>query len=140
MKKTLFILVILLFSLTLAGCAVGQQTPKISAEIEIADQSISSGKIIVDKASIPGTGWVAVHELGVKMFDQYAPGKLLGWSTLTGANTNVEIPISPTTSKRIMVAIHPDKGQIGVFEFPGADAEVYIENDKQIDTIFNVVD
>ncbi|MFA6549860.1 MAG: hypothetical protein WCT36_00715 [Candidatus Gracilibacteria bacterium] len=138
MKKISLILAILLLSLTFTGCSQ-KSIPKINAEVEITDQSISSGKVIVDKASIPEKGWVAVHELGQKMLDKYTPGKVLGWSAIEGANANVEVAIGPTSSERIMVAIHPDKGQIGIFEFPGADAEVYTENDKQIDTIFNVV-
>ncbi|KKQ72231.1 MAG: hypothetical protein UT33_C0005G0151 [Candidatus Peregrinibacteria bacterium GW2011_GWC2_39_14] len=137
MKKISLILAILLLSLTFAGCSK-QQASKVSAEVEIADQSISAGKVIIDKASIPEKGWVAVHELGKEVFSGYEPGKVLGWAAIEGANTNVEVAIGPTASKRIMVVVHSDKGQIGVFEFPGADAEVYIENDKRIMTIFNV--
>ncbi|HBB03072.1 MAG: hypothetical protein US89_C0001G0037 [Candidatus Peregrinibacteria bacterium GW2011_GWF2_38_29] len=138
MKKISLILAILLLSLALTSCSQ-QQVPKINAEVEIADQSISNGKVIIDKASIPEKGWVAVHELGKETFAGYEPGKVLGWAAIEGANANVEVAIAPSSSQRIIIVIHPDKGQIGTFEFPGADAEVYTENDKRIMTIFNVV-
>lgn len=150
-KKLLATILVFFIPLVLAACSDLNRNdqPNIGTfiiEIEAADQKITDGAVVIDKASIPVDGWLAIHEIEEKKIGEgpletrLEPAKLLGFKFLPrGKNEGILIEIKPTSQKRLMAIIYVDKGQKGILD----DAETdhpYYHNAGSLLTIFNLAD
>ena len=96
--------------------------------ILISEQSLGTdNQLVIKKAAIPDDGWVVIHE---KQNGQ--PGPVIGYtSLLKGDASKIKITIDKTNLTPSLIAmLHYDRGQKGVFEFPGDDGPVI--KDKQV--------
>jgi LPXTG-motif cell wall-anchored protein len=101
--------------------------------LDAADQPLVNGGITVLSVNASKDGWVTVH-----LDEGGSPGAVLGHSPIkAGANANVKVQLErdiPVGGK-IWPMLHVDAGSIGVYEFPGPDAPVVVNNNiimKQI--------
>lgn len=104
MRKTLVLLIILLFSI-----GVSAQ----DASVTVSDQVVVNGMVQLDEVSIPVDGWVVIHaDLNGE------PGHHVGIAQVTaGTNSAVSVMIDGAMSTPALhVFLHEDTGEIGVFE------------------------
>lgn len=132
MNKKLTLSAILLGVLPLlgAGCINKEMLStkskeEIRAAISISAQSLGpDNQVVVDKASIGDDGWMTIHE---KQNGQ--PGPTIGYtSMLKGEAKNIKVTIDKTNLTPTLIAmLHYDRGEKGVYEFPGADGPVILD-------------
>ena len=121
-----------------AGCANKLKSTTSTNEgpsITVSAQSLKTdNQIIIDNASIGDDGWIVIHE---KQNGQ--PGPTIGYtSLLKGAAKKIKVTVDKTTLTPSLIAmLHYDRGQKGVFEFPGADGPV-IKDQQVIMQDFNI--
>jgi len=109
--------VLLLFAL--APTALAQFTP----DVFVLDQPIEDGMVTVSRAVINEPGWMVIHA-----DEDGAPGPVIGFAPLeTGINAQVDVKIDTESATRILYAmLHVDEGEAGVYEFPGPDVPVLV--------------
>lgn len=117
-NKTLLVLAVLAaFLIPVASMAQMMQEPSIT----VGAQSIKNGRIVVRSVESDGPGWLVIHA------DRNgAPGEVIGYTRVReGANNHLSVEIDTDRATRTLYAmLHDDKGEMGVYEFPGADAPV----------------
>lgn len=115
------------------------RTPRPSATpfaptVVVADQAVSDdGVLVVSSVFMTEPGWVVI-------FAQPDSGEAvpIGFSGVpAGSSKDIEVIVDPlNVTKMLIVALHEDSGQIGTFEFLGADQPV--SSDEQPSATFNV--
>ncbi len=103
-------------------------TQNVTPEVFAADQSVVNGQVEVVRASIGQPGWVVIHA------DQDGgPGPVIGQSPLmAGINSGIVVDIDVDGATDTLYAmLHVDEGEEGVYEFPGADVPVTV-NDQAV--------
>jgi len=105
-----------------------------AAAVKVSDQSVDGGKVTIAEVDSPGPGWLVIHAEA-----EGKPGAVLGYSPVTaGANNDVVVSVDDSEATSVMYAmLHIDAGQVGVYEFPGADAPATV-NEKMVSPAFNV--
>jgi len=102
--------------------------------VVVRDQQFKGDTIVVDRVVSKGKGWIAIHiEKDGKLGDAiaYAPVN-------DGVNTNVTVKLDVTQASPVMYAmLHTDAGEIGKYEFPGADVPVLLDG-QMINPPFHV--
>jgi hypothetical protein len=89
-----------------------------SASIEATDQIGASESLVIDRVEAPTGAWIVVHkEVGG------APGPRVGIQRVeAGTSTDVTVPLdSETLPEHVIVALHADDGNEGVFDFDMMD-------------------
>ncbi len=132
-KKIVTLSVVALSALTLlgAGCIKKEllsTTSTLSPSISVSDQSLKTdNQIVIANASIGDDGWLVIHK---KQNGQTGPA--IGYtSLLKGSASKIKVTIDKTNLTPSLIAmLHYDRGEKGVFEFPGADGPVI--RDKQV--------
>jgi hypothetical protein len=87
--------------------------------IEVRDQDLGQdGRLLIDSVQIPESGWLVVHA-----WRDEAVAEVLGHTAVSPTtNSNVEVQIDPLEATDTLVAmLHVDAGEVGTYEFPGAD-------------------
>ena len=142
MRKKIISAVVAMGALALlgAGCvnkdmlsATG--TDNQSPSVFVSDQSLKAdNQVVINKATIGDDGWMTIHE---KQNGQ--PGPTIGYtSLLKGTTSKIKVTIDKTNLTPSLIAmLHYDRGQKGVFEFPGADGPV-ISDQQVIMKEFNI--
>src|SRR3989338_2094389 len=134
MRKKVISSVVVLGALALLGAGCINKNLKSTApmakdpSILVSDQALTaSNQLIIDGASLGDDGWVVIHE---KQNGQ--PGPIIGYtSLLKEIGSKIKITIDKTNLAPSLIAmLHYDRGQKGVFEFPGADGPVI--KDQQV--------
>lgn len=125
------------FALLGAGCANKQavSTDNQPPSILISDQSLKAdNQLLINKASIGDDGWLVIHTKG-----NGQPGSVIGYtSLLKGRAEAIKVTIDKTNLTPSLIAmLHYDRGQKGVFEFPGDDGPV-IKDQQVIMKEFNI--
>ncbi len=96
---------------------------EVTGSMTLADQSGDGSSVVVAEATLTGTaGWIVVHS-----DDGGAPGPVLGHVALSeGTSSDVEVALDQPLSADATVwpMLHIDAGEVGVYEFPGADGPV----------------
>ncbi len=121
-----------------AGCVKKGLSPTTSAlppSILVLEQSLGTdNQLVIKNASTDNNSWVVIHE---KKDGQ--PGAILGYTSLaTGSASKIKITIDRTNiSPSLIAMLHYDRGEKGVFEFPGADGPV-IRDQQVIMQEFNI--
>lgn len=124
MRKKIIISAMALGALTLlgAGCvnkSAKNTIPEMSLSILASDQKMEAGnQISIDSTSITDDGWVVVHKI-----TDGKPGPVIGYTSLaSGSASDLKITVDKTNLTPSLIAmLHYDRGEKGVFEFPGAD-------------------
>ncbi|HET6352434.1 MAG TPA: hypothetical protein VFG89_09970 [Coriobacteriia bacterium] len=88
------------------------------AAITVSPQPGAKESIVIGQAITPTDAWVVVH-LDV----DGAPGARVGLLHIpAGTNENFEVKLDPVPlTDKLLVAVHPDRGQAGLFEFDMMD-------------------
>lgn len=123
-KQVVFSFVVLSSIALLGGGCVNKLSKKTvpTLSVAIADQKLSgNSEIMIDSASITDDGWVVIHAI-----TDGRPGAMLGYtSLLKGAGADIKVAIDKIkVTPNLMAMLHYDRGEKGVFEFPGADGPV----------------
>lgn len=139
MRKKILSLAAVLGTIALlgAGCAgketaqTGNQPPSILVS---AQDLKADNQVVIDKANIDDNGWVVIHEK-----QNGLAGAVLGYTALLkGGSAKIKISIDKSNlSPSLIAMLHYDRGQKGVFEFPGDDGPV-IRDQKVIMGEFNL--
>jgi predicted lipoprotein with Yx(FWY)xxD motif len=100
------------------------QASSVTPGVTVHDQSVSAGKVVIDKVVSNGPGWLAIHF----QRPDGTPGDEIGYAAVkNGVNQNVVVTIDPSKATPVMYAmLHVDKGQVGTYEFPGVDTPVMV--------------
>lgn len=94
-------------------------------EVVVSDQSIESGSVTIDRVVSDGPGWIVIH-----IDDGGSPGPVIGYAPVVdGENTDVVVELNPAEATETLFAmLHVDAGEVGVYEFPGADIPAMVDN------------
>ena len=86
--------------------------------VVIQDQSSDGTKVVVEKVISNGLGWVVIH-----IQDGGKVGPDIGHAAVAdGITENLEVKLKEGMATEVMYAmLHIDAGEVGVYEFPGAD-------------------
>jgi len=88
--------------------------------VEVDDQTLAaSDNVVVRSVSLVGAGFLVIHEAAGDSF-----GPVLGNTAVAdGANADVAISLSRdlVDGETLYAMLHTDLGEVGVYEFPGAD-------------------
>ncbi len=132
MRKQITAILIMLSTITLlgAGCVKNEvvSTDNQQPSISVSNQTLKDdSQIIIEKASIGDNGWIVIHQS-----NDGQPGPIIGYtSLLKGSDTNIKITIDKNNISPYLIAeLHYDRGEKGVFEFPGTDGPVI--KDQQV--------
>jgi hypothetical protein len=126
--KVMGAMVALLLGAASFGSASAQAgDPAVSAK----DQALAAGNsVMVDSVTAAQDGWLVVHESNadgsVKVPD------IIGKTQVkAGTTANVMIPLDKqiSTPAKLWPMLHIDAGQIGTYEFPGADTPVVVNGE-----------
>ena len=121
-KSKVFIWMIIIFIVVLS--LVFYQTPKLPS-LTVSDQSLEeNGRVTIDSFYLDKPGYVVIHKEA-----DGKPGLIIGNGELvSGSNSNyvVSIDVSQAGTK-IFAMLHYDDGD-GLFEFPGDDIPVKLED------------
>lgn len=103
---------------------VAQGLPRVLVpSVTVIHQVVSDGMVAVAEAVSTGPGWVVIHA------DQDGqPGAVLGHSPVA-AGVNADLKVKVDTSKMtdvLYAMLHTDEGEVGSYEFPGADGPVQV--------------
>ena len=92
-----------------------------ASPLVVKDQTVKDGTVAIEKATSSGPGWISI-----RVQSDGAPGPSIGYAALTdGENKNIVVKIDATKATATLYAVlHKDKGQAGVFEYPGPDTAV----------------
>ena len=126
--KKLILIVFAILSVFLISCSQPQLettakediTPSVSVgEQKLVDDSVTISSVIAEE-----DGWVVIHA-----DNEGKPGTVLGNAPVDkGTNENIVVTIDPAKATDFLHAmLHVDKGNSGVFDFPGDDAPVKLD-------------
>jgi uncharacterized protein (DUF302 family) len=94
--------------------------------VEVADQTIAAGVVLIDRVFNTGAGWIVIHADA-----NGEPGAVLGQQlVINGLNEAVLVTIDPgEATETLWAMLHTDTGELGVFEFPDADPPVEVDGE-----------
>ncbi len=92
----------------------GVKSTSASASIEASPQPGATNQLIVSSVNAPTDAWVVVH-----LEKDGGPGQRIGLVHVrSGQSTDVVVPLEPVKlTPNVIVALHADKGDQGLFEF-----------------------
>ena len=100
--------------------------PSITVRNQTADPA---NRVVVAKVVSPAAGFVVIHE-----DDQGSPGAVLGNTAVEkGESANVSVTLSrdAVDKETLYAMLHADTGQVGVYEFDGANGlDLPVKDDK----------
>ena len=97
-------------------------TPSVAA----ADQESDGTSVTVAAVTAAQVGWIVIHA-----DDNGAPGPVLGETAVSaGESTDVVVPLAELLSgdSALWAMLHIDEGETGVYEFPGPDGPVLVDD------------
>ncbi len=105
--------------------APAMEEPMAKPSIEVQDQEIMDGKVVIARVVSEGPGWVVIH-----VEKDGKPGPIIGYAPVqAGENTNVEVEIDAEKATETLFAmLHVDAGQQGKYD----DADVSVKVDGQV--------
>ncbi len=101
----------------------------------VVDQRIVDGKVIIAEVVSDGPGWIVIHAQA-----DGKPGPVIGHTAVfDGVNTSLEVDVDMAEATETLYAmLHTDAGEVGTYEFPGADVPVQVEG-KVVSPAFNQI-
>lgn len=134
MKTQLLIVAALSASaITFAGC-IAPITPALppagagpaltQPAVTVADQNVTANTVMVDGVVAAEPGWIVIHADAAGK-----PGPVVGYAAVAvGENMQVMVTIDAAqATPQLYAMLHVDKGVVGTYEFPGADAPVMLD-------------
>ena len=99
-------------------------TVTLPLDIFAYDQPAFDGQIVLERVVVPVEAWVAVY-----YDDDGQLGRVIGFAELdAGVNEQVVVPVETTlVTPILLITIHQDLGELGVFDFPGDDTLLSID-------------
>jgi hypothetical protein len=90
----------------------------LPADVFVLNQPVIDGKIVVERATSQGPGWLVVYR-----DDEGLTGNIIGFSPLEdGDNQQIEVELLTSEVSAVLhIIIHEDDGTIGEFDFPAGD-------------------
>ena len=133
MNKKIFIPIMALGVLTLlgGGCVnklTKKSEPAPALSISVSGQELSDkNEVSVDAAAITDDGWMVIHAVV-----DGRSGPVIGYTSfLSGMAKKIKVAVDKTkVTPNLIAMLHYDRGEKGVFEFPGADGPVI--KDQQV--------
>lgn len=112
----------------------GLPEPTPTPSVTVEDQPIQDGTITVAEVVSDGPGWIVIHR-----DDGGAPGAVIGHAAVeSGTNQDVQVEIDAAQATDTLYAmLHTDAGEVGTYEFPGADSPVQVDGEVVVQP-FNV--
>jgi len=106
-----------------AGCGSGNSgtgMPQVTQSIAASDQTANpTNRVVVHQVKSEGAGWVVVHQANGATYGD-AIGHT-GVSSGTSADVMVTLDREVVEGETLYALLHDDLGQVGTYEFPGAD-------------------
>lgn len=129
--KLFYALTSVLFFFVIAGCSQQEIEPE-NQEIVAQDQELMSSSIEIERVVSSQDGWIVIH----RDIDGNL-GEVIGYARVSkGKNENVIIDINTNlTTSAVYAMLHMDVGNMGVYEFPGDDIPVTLNDDFVIERI-----
>jgi hypothetical protein len=92
----------------------GVKATSATASLEASPQPGAANQIVVSSVNAPSDAWVVVH-----LEKDGGPGQRIGLVHVrSGQSTDVAVPLEPVKlTPNVIVALHADKGDPGLFEF-----------------------
>ncbi|KUG19129.1 copper binding protein, plastocyanin/azurin family [hydrocarbon metagenome] len=106
----------------------------VTPGINVTDQAIENESIMIARAVSDGPGWIAVHTDA-----NGTPGPIIGYGPVNDSvneNVTIEIELENATGT-LHAMLHIDAGEVGVYEFPGADVPAEADGEVVVEP-FNV--
>ncbi len=103
--------------------------------LQVSDQVISGGRIILSSVISQGPGWAVIYAQ-----KNGNPGSILGRTPVNdGQNDDVIVEVNTSKASSILYAVlYTDQGKVGVFEYPGPDTPEMV-NGQPISSVFNIL-
>lgn len=98
----------------------------VTPSVQVEDQPVVDGSIVVPLVVAAQDGWIVIHT----NTPENRPGPVIGHAmVMEGENEDVRVTLSstPVAGDMLWPMLHVDAGQIGVYEFPGADTPVQVD-------------
>jgi plastocyanin len=111
---------------TIVVQAPAAQPSGMTAHVEVMDQRIENNTVVVPVVVAEQDGWIVIHTNTA----ENTPGPVIGHAmVMAGENRDVRVTLSetPAPGDRLWPMLHIDAGQMGVYEFPGADTPVRMD-------------
>ena len=104
--------------------------------VTVDDQPIKNGTVTVARVVAFEPGWIVIHADA-----NGKPGPILGYTAVkAGENMNVVVNIDEAkATSRLHAMLHVDRGEMGMFEFPGGPDVPVKVGGKVVNVPFNVV-
>ncbi len=114
---------------TAAGNQTGgqNQTPDTGAwSVQVQAQDASGMMVTVPMVTASDMGWLVIHEEENGTF-----GRIIGYTEIReGTSTDLMVQLQEEPQADALYAmLHYDRGQVGTFEFPGADGPVMMDGE-----------
>lgn len=100
------------------------EEPEIVPSVSVQDQELVDGTVSIAEVVSAGPGWIVIHAQA-----EGAPGPVVGYAAVVeGVNAGVVVQVDPAGATETLYAmLHTDAGEIGTYEFPGADVPATVE-------------
>jgi hypothetical protein len=134
MKKLLILVVVLALTLAALPFALAHGTPAV----EVSDQVVVHGTIVISHVTSEGPGWLVVHNQ-----TDGAPGPIVGVAPVMKGETDnlvVRVESWENFTPTMYAMLHVDDNEVGVYEFgsvDGADNPVSVDGNV-VTPAFNV--
>lgn len=95
--------------------------------VTVRDQALDGGSsVAIAEVVAAEAGWMVIHASA-----DGAPGPVIGHAAVAGGtNDNVTVDIdTDAVTNTLFAMLHVDGGEMGVYEFPGADGPVRVDGD-----------
>jgi len=105
--------------------------------LDVHAQRLNGNTIIIASVSASVPGWVSIHPDA----SNSPTVDILGYAPVPkGVTTNLAVHLTNVSKLAPLewAILHVDKGQIGVFEYPGADGLVYTSGNNYVRVQFTV--
>ncbi len=110
-----------------AAAASAEEEEVPTPVVAVADQESDGTTVTVDSVVAAQDGWLVIH-----LDDNGAPGPVLGQTAVVAGETtavtvSLDEPLSAETA--LWAMLHVDEGDAGVYEFPGPDGPVLVDDE-----------
>lgn len=109
------------------------------AQLEVEDTQVGVDSLTVARVLAPTDAWIVVH-----LDDNGKPGARVGLQHVSkGENLDVQVELKDVTTPKVIVAVHADKGENGVFDFDMDDMmkspdRPFFVNEKELARVIRV--
>lgn len=90
-----------------------------AASVTVTEQSVHNATVMIDRAVAPADAWVVVH-----LEHDGMPGRRVGLARMEAGvvrDVVIQLDASVMLTPKLLVAVHADRGESGVFEFDMMD-------------------